>query len=248
MNSTTDAPTTTRKARSSQQRVDPAAIWAPLPRLADAAADAASAETTVAIARGFDRKGRTRAKALSESLAERGVAAVEITPAPDSEQLLAGSSVAAVVNLVGAGSWQPYRLAARKQAPVLTPQPVEGETSPTAQRGVIVVAGADGARDVALSRVAILPENTDEAQLTLTRDGEPLSIPGGEVAVTLHEQSLEIHVQGPDFAAQSFTTTRIEIETGGGPHRFIRDELPIAEFEGALTLDAEPGGLTVRPV
>lgn len=248
MNSTTDAPTTTRKARTADRRVDPAAIWEPLPRLAEAAAEASSAQTTVAIARGFDRNARTRAKALSESLADQGVAAVEITPAPDSEQLLAGRSVAAVVNLVGAGSWQPYRLAARNQAPVLTPQPVEGETSPAAQRDIIAVTGTDGARDVALTRVAVLPEDTEEAQITLTRDGEPLSIPGGNVAVTPDGQQLRIHLEGPDFDAQSFTATKIEIETSGGPHRFVRDESPIAEFEGAVTLSAEQGGLTVRPV
>ncbi len=248
MNSTTDAPTTTRSTRSRQEaRVDPGAIWEPLPRLTDAAA-AAAGNATIAIARGFDRKGRTRAKVLGESLAERGVSAVEITPAPDSEQLLDGTEVAAVINLVGAGSWQPYRLAARKRAQVLTPQAAEGEAGQTAHRDVIVVTGTEGRRDVALTRVAILPEDTGEARITLTRDGEPLSVPGGQVAITLRDQLLEIHLEGPDFAAQTFTAERIDVETGGGAHRFIRDELPIAEFEGALTLTSEPAGLAVRPV
>lgn len=249
MNSTTDTPSSVRSRQA--DRPDPATLWSPLAGLTDAAANASAAGSgTVAITRGFDRKGRQRAKALSELLGDRGVAAVEVTPAPDSEQLLAGTEVAAVVNLIGAGSWQPYRLAAKTRAPVLTPQPTEGQPAGEVTRDVIGMTGADAARDVALTRVAVLPEhpgNADES-ITITRDGEPLSIPGGQVAITLHEQSLNVHLQGPEFAAQEFAAQEITVETSGGPHRLIRDELPIAEFEGTLTFTSEPRGLAVRPV
>ena len=66
--------------------------------------------------------------------------------------------------------------------------------------------------------------------------------------VTPHQQQLQIHLQGPDFAEQAFTAAEIGIETLDGPHRLIRDELPIAEFEGALTFTAEPAALVVHNV
>ncbi|MDR7301075.1 hypothetical protein [Haloactinomyces albus] len=249
MNSTTDTPSSVRSGRSAP--ADPAALWSPLAGLTDAAANISTGSDTVAITRGFDRHGRQRAKALSELLGERGVAAVEVTPAPDSEQLLADTEVAAVVNLVGAGAWQPYRLAAKTRAPVLTPQPTAGEPEGEVTRDVIGMSGTDAARDVALTRVAVLPENpenADEGSITITRDGEPLSIPGGQVAITLHEQRLHVHLQGPEFAAQDFSAREITVETSGGPHRLVRDELPIADFEGVLAFTSEPRGLTVRPI
>lgn len=248
MNSTTDT-SSMRSGRSA--RNDPAALWSPLAGLTDAAANTSAGADIVAIARGFDRKGRQRAKALSELLGERGVAAAEVTPAPDSEQLLANTEVAAVVNLIGAESWQPYRLAAKTRAPVLTPDPSTEESDGEVARDVIGVSGTDATRDVALTRVAVLPEtpeNADEGSITITRDGEPLSIPGGQAVITLHEQRLHIHLQGPEFAAQDFATREITVETSGGPHRLVRDELPIAEFEGALTFTSEPQGLIVRSV
>ncbi|RCW45177.1 hypothetical protein DFQ14_103142 [Halopolyspora algeriensis] len=249
MNSTTDTPLSVRSGRTT--RPDPTSVWPPLAELTEAAANASTGSDTVAITRGFDRKGRQRAKALSELLDDRGVAAVEVTPAPDSEQLLAGSEVAAVANLVGAGSWQPYRLAAKTGSPVLTPRPNGDAPADEVARDVIGMAGTEGARDVALTRVAVLPEsseNADESSITITRDGEPLSIPGGQVTVTLHEQRLHVQLQGPDFAAQEFAAQEITIDTSGTPHRLIRDELPIAEFEGTLTFTSEPRGLVVRPV
>lgn len=246
MTSATDTPSSARSRHAT--RHDPAAVWAPLTELADAAAGTATASESIAIVRGFDRKGRQRAKALSELLGERQVAAVEVTPAPDSERLLEGTEVTAVVNLVGAGSWQPYRLAAKTRAPVLTPRPTEGEPAGEVTRDVIGITGTDATRDVALTRVAVLPEDTEEGSITLVRDGEPLTVPGGQVVITPHEQRLDVHLRGPDFAAQHIAADEISVQTSGAPYRFIRDELPIAEFEGALTVTSEPRGLHVRPV
>ena len=242
MNITTDASHVVRSRRS--QRPDPATVWSPLAGLADAAANAATRSHAIAITRGFDRRSRHRAKALHELLDARGVPAIEITPAPGSERLLSGSEIAAVVNLVGMGSWQPHRLAAKLRAPLFVPEP-EGES---AGSDVIGMTGEDKVRDVALSRVAVRPEDASAASLTIIRDGEPLCVPGGQIVVTPHQQQLHIHLQGPDFAEQAFTAAKIGIETLDGPHRLIRDELPLAEFEGALTFTAEPAALVVRNV
>lgn len=245
MDTITDAPLSTRSQR--EKRADPAAVWSPLAGLTEAAARIADSGA-VAITRGFDRNGRQRAKALRELLADRDVAAIEVTPAPGSERLLADTSPAAVVNLIGAGSWQPYRLAAKLQAPVLTPNPTDGEPASEVQRDVIGMAGESEPRDVALSHVAVRPEDSETSSITITNRGEPLSVPGGQVAVTLEEGALRVELAGPDFAEQSFTAEQIRVETFDGAHRLVRDELPIAEFEGALTLSAEPRGLAVRPV
>ncbi|MFD0486480.1 hypothetical protein ACFQ0O_04805 [Saccharopolyspora spinosporotrichia] len=130
MDTTTDATLTSRSRRD--RRPDPARVWEPLAGLADAAQSAAAGSGAVAITRGFDRNSRQRAKALRELLGQRGVAAVEVTPASGSERLLADTEVAAVINLVGAGSWQPYRLGAKLRATVFTPvSPVTSPRTPT---------------------------------------------------------------------------------------------------------------------
>ncbi|MFR9730290.1 hypothetical protein ACL03H_13760 [Saccharopolyspora sp. MS10] len=242
MDTTADAPRPTRSRRSS--RPDPAQVWAPLAGLADAAARG-GASGAVAITRGFDRNSRLRAKALRELLEERGAAAIEITPAVGSERLLAGTEISSVVNLIGSGSWQPHRLAAKLRAPLLVPSAGESGDS---SRDVIGVTGAEGARDVALSHVAVRPEADGEGSLVVTADGEPLSVPGGSVAVTLREQRLEVRLAGPDFAEQTFAAGEVRVETVDAPHRLVRDELPIAAFEGALTFTAEPTGLVLRSV
>ncbi|NYH79635.1 hypothetical protein FHR84_002973 [Actinopolyspora biskrensis] len=244
MNSTTEGLST----RSRQADQDPAAVWGPLTSLADAAARTASDSTTVAINRGFDRKARERARALRQLLNERGANAVEITPAPDSEELLTGTEVNSVVNLVGTGSWQPYRLAAKKRAALLAPSPEESEPGESARRDVIGMTRQDSSRDAALTRVVVLPETTDESSITLTRDGETLSIPGGQVTITLHEGRMDIRLQGPDYAEQRFEAERLSVETHGGAHRLIRDEMPVAEFEGSLDFSCEQDGLVVHSV
>lgn len=244
MDITTDAPV----ARSRQSaRPDPAKLWAPLAGLTDAAAQAASASGTIAITRGFDGNSRQRAKALRDLLAERGIATVEVTPAPGSARLLADTEIAALVNLIGSASWQPYRLAASLRAPVLVPRDDSGSAEET-RRDVIVMTGDSGARDVALSHVAVRPEDATTSSVTITSDGEPLSVPGGNVTIGLADQKLEIHLAGPDFAEQTFSAEQVRVETFEGPHRLVRDELPIAEFEGAVVLAAEPQGLVVTPV
>ncbi|MFD0486479.1 hypothetical protein ACFQ0O_04800 [Saccharopolyspora spinosporotrichia] len=108
--------------------------------------------------------------------------------------------------------------------------------------------GDSGQRDVALSHVAVRPEDASAGTLAVVSDGEPLSVPGGRMTVTLRDERLEVHLSGPHFAGQSFTTTEIRVETFDGPHRLVRDELPIAEFEGAVTFTAEPRGLRVQAV
>ncbi|WP_243789581.1 hypothetical protein [Saccharopolyspora gloriosae] len=244
MDTTADAPQSARSRRST--RPDPAEVWAPLAGLADAAAQSGTSGA-VAITRGFDRNSRLRAKALRDLLEERGVAAIEITPAVGSERLLADTEITSVVNLIGAGSWQPHRLAAKLRTPLLAPRAENSEQVEVA-KNVIGVTGAEGARDVALSHVAVRPESDGEGSLIVTADGEPLSVPGGAAAITMREQRLEIQLAGPDFAEQTFTAAEVRVETADAPHRLVRDELPIAEFEGALTFTAEPQGLIVRPV
>lgn len=245
MDITTEAPLSTRAQRS--ERPDPSAVWAPLPGLAEAAARTARTGA-VAISRGFDRNSKQRAKALRELLDDQGVAAIEVTPLPDSERLLAGAEVAAVINLVGAGSWQPYRLAAKLRAPVLTPNPTADAPAEPAERDVVGVTGEEGERDAALSHVAVRPEDTEQASLTLTAAGEPLTVPGGWVVITPEQGQLRVQLGGPDYAEQTFTTGELRVETADGPHRLVRDEAPIAEFEGSLTFTAEPAGLLVQPV
>jgi len=245
METTTDAPQFARSRRSAAP--DPAEVWAPLAGLADAAAQAGTSGA-VAITRGFDRNSRQRAKALRDLLEQRGIAAIEITPAPGSERLVADTEITSVVNLVGAGSWQPYRLAAKLRAPLLTPNPSDGEPDAEVTRDVIGMTGAEDAHDVALSHVAVRPESPEsDGTLTLTTGGEPLSVPGGSVAITVQDQQLEIRLSGPDYAEQTFTATEVRVETADALHRLERDELPIADFEGAVTFTAEPKGLVVRP-
>jgi len=244
MDITTEAPLSSRAQRSSAA-TDLAAVWPPLVELAEAAANTAG---SVAISRGFDRNSKNRARALRERLGEQGLSAIEVTPLPDSEGLLEGHEITAVVNLVGAGSWQPYRLAAKLRAPVLTPNPTEGEPDAEATRDVVGVTGDEGLRDAALSHVAVRPENAEQASLTLTSEDEPLTVPGGWVVITPQQGQLQVQLGGPDYAEQTFTTDRLRVETADAPHRLVRDEAPIAEFEGALTFTAEPGGLVVRPV
>ncbi|GAA2820839.1 hypothetical protein [Saccharopolyspora taberi] len=242
MDTTTEATQYARSRRA--KRPDPAEVWGPLAGLADAAAGAAANSGAVAITRGFDRKSRQRAKALRELLAERGVAAVEVTAASGSERLLAGSEVAAVVNLVGAGSWQPYRLGAKLRAAVFNP----GGGDEPVGRDVIGMAGESGRRDVALSHVAVRPEDPANGSITVISNGEPLSVPGGRITVTPAGPRLEVNLSGPDYAAQTFSSAEIRVETFDGPHRLVRDELPIAEFEGAVTFTAEPEGLRIQSV
>ena len=243
MDTTTEATQYARSRRAKQP--DPAAVWGPLAGLADAAAGAAATSGAVAITRGFDRRTRQRAKALRELLAERGVAAVEVTPMSGSERLLEGNEVAAVVNLVGAGSWQPYRLGAKVRATVFTPA---GDADEPTGRDVIGMTGESGRRDVALSHVAVRPEDPAASSIAIVTDGEPLSVPGGRITVTPEGAKLQVHLSGPDYAAQTFTAGEIRVETFDGPHRLVRDELPIAEFEGAVTFTAEPQGLRIQSV
>ncbi|TWF93551.1 hypothetical protein [Saccharopolyspora dendranthemae] len=245
METTTDAP---GFARSRRQRPaqDPAQIWAPLADLTEAAVAAGSG--TVAITRGFDRNSRQRAKALRDLLSQRDVPAIEVTPAPGSDRLLADVAVSAVVNLIGAGSWQPYRLAAQLRAPVLTPKP-STEPGEEVSRDVIALAGEEsGKRDVALSHIAVRGDNPAEGRLTVTFDETEQVIDGGWLTATVSEGRLSVQFGGQDLAEQSVSCGRIRIEASDAPHRLVRDELPIADFEGAVVLSAEPAGLKVRPV
>lgn len=247
MSMTTDASLFGRSRGSSQP--NPATNWTPLAPLADFAASTVSSSQVVAISRGFDRNSRQRASALRELLREQGVATVEVTPASASERLLSGTDVGAVINLVGSGAWQPYRLAARLRASLLAPA-TDGAQASEDEWDVIGVTDEDGVRDVALTRVAVLPEEFDNSTITVTRDGhgEPISLPGGQVTATPHQRALQVRLEAPDFVAQTFTAAELRVEAVGSPHRLIRDELPIAELEGALTFAAEPGGLIRRTV
>lgn len=244
METTTDAPSFARSRRPRRPE-DPARIWAPLADLTDAAVDAAGSGT-VAITRGFDRNSRQRAKALRELLDQRGVPAIEVTPALGSDRLLTGVDVTAVVNLIGAGSWQPYRVAAQLRAPVLTPKPSDAAEPVT--RDVIALVGDSGRRDVAISHIAVRSEDPATSRLTLTHGGEQLTVAGGWLTVAVQGHELQVQVGGTDVAEQTITTGEIRVETSDAPHRLVRDELPIADFEGAVTFTAEPEGLVVRPV
>ncbi|MCI2416151.1 hypothetical protein MOQ72_01840 [Saccharopolyspora sp. K220] len=245
MKTTTDVPSFARSRRPSRPE-DPARIWAPLASLTEAAV-AVAGSGTVAITRGFDRNSRQRAKALRELLGQRGVAAIEVTPAPGSDRLLADTEITAVVNLVGAGSWQPYRVAAELGAPVLTPKPGDGPAEDV-KRDVIALAGDSGQRDVAISHVAIRSEDPAASRLTLSYDGEQLEVPGGWLTVEVRSGDLLIQVGGVHFAEQTLTTGQLRVAAFDAPHRLVRDELPIADFEGAVTFTAEPAGLLIRPV
>ncbi|GAA4875651.1 MULTISPECIES: hypothetical protein [Saccharopolyspora] len=246
METTTDAPSFARSRRP-QRQADPAEIWGPLPSLTDAAV-AAAGSGTVAINRAFDRNSRQRGKALRDLLDERGVTAVEVTAASGAELPATESPITAVVNLTGAGSWQPYRLAAKAQAPVLTPKPVDGPADEVS-RNVIAMAAEDGRRDVALSHVALRSECPAESTLTVEHDGEALSVPGGWVSLTVTDEGLRIEVGGTGEEPRTLTTRQARVEAFGARHLLVRDELPIADFEDrSLTLTAEAGGLVVRPV
>lgn len=244
MDITTDAPRSARSGRSTKPA--PTEIWAPLAGLAETAAKAASTSGAIAITRGFDRNSRQRAKALRDLLNDRDIAAIEVTPAPGSSRLLEGAEVAAIVNLIGSESWQPYRLAAALRAPVLLPSTDEESPDGESLRDVITLTGETGKRDVALSHVAVRPENTATSTITATVDGEPVSVSGGNVTLRIVDQKLEVRLAGPDFAEKTFTAEQARIETSESPHRIVRDELPIAEFEGTLVLAAEPRSLAVR--
>ncbi|RRO19427.1 hypothetical protein EIL87_04850 [Saccharopolyspora rhizosphaerae] len=246
METTTDAP---RLARSRRQRPeqDPAQIWAPLADLTEAAAATAGSQT-VAITRGFDRNSRQRAKALRDLLSRRDVPAIEVTPAPGSDRLLTDVAIGAVVNLIGAGSWQPYRLAAQLRVPVLTPKPGP-DAAEEATRDVIALVGEEsGKRDVALSHVAVRGDNPADGRLTVSFDGTEEVVEGGWLTATVSGDQLEVQFGGEGRAEQSVTTSRIRVEASDTPHRLVRDELPIADFEGAVVLSAEAAGLKVRPV
>jgi hypothetical protein len=246
METTTDVPTFARSRRQPRPE-DPARIWGPLAALTEAAV-AVAGSGTVAITRGFDRNSRQRAKALRELLNRRGVAAVEVTPAPGSDRLLTNVKVTAVVNLVGSGAWQPYRVAAELRAPVLTPKSGDGAADEV-QRDVIALAGDSGQRDVAISHVAVRSEDPAASRLIVTHDGEQLTVPGGWLAITVQGGELQVQVGGVDFPEQTLTTRQVRVEAFDAPHRLVRDELPIADFEeAAVTFTAEPNGLLVQPV
>lgn len=245
METTTDAVSSTR-AGSDKPAEDPARVWGPLSKLTEAAAAAAGSTASVAITRGFDRTNRERAKALRSLLQERNVPAMEVTPAPGSERLLAGADIAAVVNLIGAGSWQPYRIAAELRAPVLTPNPTE-QPAAEVQRHVVALEGEDGKRDIALSHVAIRAE-TAEGKLTISHDTDEVSTSGGWLSITVQDGALQLELGGQDVSTRQLSTTSLRVQAADTPHRLVRDELPIADYEGTLTLTAEANGLTVRPV
>lgn len=244
METTTDAASSTR-VRSEKPAEDTAKIWAPLPSLTEAIV-ATTGSATVAITRAFDRDSRERAKALRTLLQERNVPAIEVTPAPGSERLLDGADVAAVANLIGAGSWQPYRIAAELRAPVLTPNPTD-HPADEVQRDAIALSSDSGKRDIALSHVAVRAEDSS-GKLTVTHDTDVVSVTGGWIAITVRDGALQVQLGGDDLAEQHLSTCRLHVETADSPHRLVRDELPIADYEGALTFTAEPNGLTVRPV
>ncbi|TDD05729.1 hypothetical protein E1181_14200 [Saccharopolyspora terrae] len=246
METTTDAPGFARSRRQRPEQ-DPAQIWAPLADLTEAAV-AAAGSGTVAITRGFDRNSRQRAKALRDLLARRDVPAIEVTPAPGSDRLLADVAVSAVVNLIGAGSWQPYRLAAQLRAPVLTPKPGT-EPGDEVTRDVIALAGEEsGKRDVAISHVAVRGDKPTDGRLTVSFDGTEQVIDGGWLTATVTGDQLSVQFGGQGLDERSINTGKIRIEASDAPHRLVRDELPIADFEGAVVLSAEPAGLKVRPV
>lgn len=245
METTTDAPSFARSRRP-RPAADPALIWAPLADLTEAAATAAGSGT-VAITRGFDRNSRLRAKALRDLLAEREIPAIEITPAPGSDRLVDGVPVAVVVNLIGAGSWQPYRLAAQLKVEILTPKPGE-HPAEAATRDVIAMVGDSGNRGVALSHIAVRAETPAEAKLTLTYDDTEQTVVGGWVSATVQGTELQVQFGGHELTEQSLRTGELRVETSDALHRLVRDELPIADFEGAVTFTAEDSGLRVRPV
>jgi hypothetical protein len=174
------------------------------------------------------------------------VAAIEVTPALGSERLLTGHDIDAVINLVGAGSWLPYRLAARLRAPVLVTRPEDEETSRT-ERDVIGMLTATG-RDVALSHVTVRPEEAGSGSLTIQHGAEPLTVPDGWCTITIRDHQLEITVGRSSAAESTFASTQAKISASGTEHRLVRDELPISELDGELTLTADPGGLIVHRV
>lgn len=225
------------------ERPDPTALWAPLGPLSDAAMRLADGGAMV-IARGFDRNSRQRAKVLRDALEHQKVAAIEVTQALGSERLLADTHVAGVVNLVGSSTWQPHRLAAKLRVPMLTPYGTGIDSGSEHRRDVIGVA-TEETRDIALSHVAVNPADDTASNLVITCGGEPVSLPGGWIAITPERDHLVVRFGGKDFAEQSLTATEIQVESSEGPHRLVRDELPIADFESAVTFSAEAEGLRV---
>lgn len=225
------------------ERPDPTAVWAPLGPLSDAAVQLADGGAMV-IARGFDRNSRERAKTLRDALEHRGVATIEVTQALGSERLLADTKVAGVLNLVGSSTWQPHRLAAKLRVPMLTPYGTAGDSDSEYRRDVIGVATEEN-RDIALSHVSVHPAGDAVSNLVITCGGEPVSLPGGWIAITPESDHLVVRFGGSDYAEQSLTATEVRVESSEGPHRLVRDELPIADFESAVTFRAEPEGLQV---
>ncbi len=131
---------------------------------------------------------------------------------------------------------------------MLTPKPGDGRAEEV-KRDVIALADDSGQRDVAISHVAVRSEDPAASRLTLTHDGEQLTVPGGWLTLTVHEGELRVQVGGVDFPERTLTTAQVRVEAFDAPHRLVRDELPIADFEeGAVTFTAEPKGLVVRPV
>lgn len=241
----------TRSGRTREQ--DPRSVWAPAGPLTDAA-ERVSLGRTVAITRGFDRNSRQRTKALRMLLDERGIPAIEVTPSTElavssgAEGVLDGSEIAAVINVLTAGSWQPYRLAARRRVPILMPKRSEEDTASEVARDVIAMTTDSGSRDIALSRIVVCPEDSGTTSLVVSGGGEPLALPGGWIALTPGEPGMRARIGAPDFAEQEFDSAEVRVETLDGPHRLVRDELPIAEFEGTVDFTAEPAGLAVRTV
>jgi len=169
-----------------------------------------------------------------------------VTPAPGSERLLADTQIAAVVNLIGAGTWQPYRIAAELRAPVLTPNPTD-HPAQEVHRDVIGLSSDSGRRTIALSHVAIRAEDA-AGKLTVKHDTDELSTTGGWLSVTVQDGTLQVQLGGNELDEQNLTTKQLQVETVDIPHRLVRDELPIADYEGTLTFTAEATGLNVRPV
>ena len=105
-----------------------------------------------------------------------------------------------------------------------------------------------GERDVALSHVALRSEDPAEAQLLIEHDGEQLTVPGGWVTIALQEENLEVKFGGTDVAERTLTAQQVRVAATGSLYQLVRDEMPIADYEGAITFEAEPNALIVRPV
>ena len=65
----------------------------------------------------------------------------------------------------------------------------------------------------------------------------------------MQDGELQVQAGGTDVPERTLTTAQLRVEAFDAPHRLVRDELPIADFEeGAITFTAEADGLLVRPV